>query len=991
MPVPSNFLSTMNEIFIRCQDGQQAHLKLVKTLRKVYDEADFKEFTSQFGHLLRYPLVVSERAIAVERTLNFIAKFASSFESVAEESTHEDDTDPFLDWLFRYLLKIHDVDNRTVRFRVCQLINKLLNNMTENAQIDDDLYNVIFDNILERLSDKVPAIRVQAVFAMSRLQDPSNKDCVVINAYLFHLNNDPNTNVRKAVISCIAASSQTMPHILERCRDVQDSVRRAAYMFLSAKVHIKSLTIAQRVQLLHEGLKERSVMVKRVVERNLLKHWLKLCENDVQKLLKCLDVENSIDTANLVLNSTFKSYSSIHELGESFKLSNEEKTISEEDMTCEKVLHWRALCQYLKESADPKAEQILENLIPELLPFCEYLHRFISNMPSNSDEEISKKLQYDFVCQQLLILASVYDFSDTVGRNSMDSMIRNLLYSQDLNIALIKPLISRFCDVTSAENRINEIAEIISEIREPTTVVEKVLSDTDIRKIDVKMAKISVELLTCKDELEECIAKEDFQTAQELKTKITELQEEKSKLADEKNTPVSQEVRVEKTDAATTQKCLTIIVEISEQSKLQSLNPTLHSIMETLILPGIQDEDPLVRNLAVRSLGMCCHLSKETALQHFVLLLQISQVDQETVRVTALKAIFDILMIYGLESFNENTESCESESISDEVDIIEESEERTLSSESTLEKTFETAKNVTSILTSLLSSEFTEVCTTAAEGLGKLLFMGRIYSAKLLSRLIIMWYNPVTEDCDYLRHFLGVFLPAFSVSFRKNQECLEEAFLPTLRTLYNAPLSSPLAEVDSFNVAKFLIQLTAQQPQVKTKGQNDSNIHNNLAVKIANEILQDPNSINVRILIKILLYLDIVPDSKTTFEELVLLTDKMLNSVRDRSCEKPISKFKDKISSYLEKFADEELKATNTSCIDTVSGEVEQMRISSENEEVQSDVILSNSSIEKEKLSSEDDSSSAVSVPLFTTSSSSSSSESKKSLCVIEESEQDVC
>ena len=37
---------------------------------------------------------------------------------------------------------------------------------------------------------------------------------------------------------------------------------------------------------------------------------------------------------------------------------------------------------------------------------------------------------------------------------------------------------------------------------------------------------------------------------------------------------------------------------------------------------------------------------------------------------------------------------------------------------------------------------------------------------------------------------------------------MEEAFLPTLRTLFNAPPSSPLAEVNVNNVANLMVQLT---------------------------------------------------------------------------------------------------------------------------------------------------------------------------------------
>ena len=83
------------------------------------------------------------------------------------------------------------------------------------------------------------------------------------------------------------------PHILERTRDTDKGVRRAAYKFLAEKVHIKSLTIGQREGLLHRGLGERSEQVKKVVELELLPAWLRLSDNNIVKLLHHLDVGNS--------------------------------------------------------------------------------------------------------------------------------------------------------------------------------------------------------------------------------------------------------------------------------------------------------------------------------------------------------------------------------------------------------------------------------------------------------------------------------------------------------------------------------------------------------------------------------------------------------------------------------------------------------------------------------------------------------------------------
>jgi condensin complex subunit 3 len=51
---------------------------------------------------------------------------------------------------------------------------------------------------------------------------------------------------------------------------------------------------------------------------------------------------------------------------------------------------------------------------------------------------------------------------------------------------------------------------------------------------------------------------------------------------------------------------------------------------------------------------------------------------------------------------------------------------------------------------------------------------------------------------------------------------VEEAFLPTLRTLLNAPATSPLAEVDVNNVAELLVQLT--NTKLLTANQNNTEI-----------------------------------------------------------------------------------------------------------------------------------------------------------------------
>ena len=59
------------------------------------------------------------------------------------------------------------------------------------------------------------------------------------------------------MLSCIAPSPKTLPAILEKTRDVKDTVRKTAFNILGEKVHIKALSIANRERLLQEGLTDR--------------------------------------------------------------------------------------------------------------------------------------------------------------------------------------------------------------------------------------------------------------------------------------------------------------------------------------------------------------------------------------------------------------------------------------------------------------------------------------------------------------------------------------------------------------------------------------------------------------------------------------------------------------------------------------------------------------------------------------------------------------
>ncbi|NWH32746.1 CND3 protein, partial [Chloropsis hardwickii] len=887
----------VREAFQLAQKPYQNHAKLVVALKSTYAQLDDKEgFNEKFIHFLKYAMIIYRREPAVEQVINFAARFVSSFyQTEKEDGSEEGEEDNlFLNYVFKFLLESHDASSHAVRFRTCQLVNKILENMPENAEIDDDLFDKINEAMLVRLKDKFSSVRIQAVFALSRLQDPKDANCPVVSIYSTLVENDSNPNVRRAVLSCIAPSERTLPIIVGRTMDVKEAVRKLAYEVLAEKVHMRALTIAQRVKLLQQGLNDRSDAVKEVMKK-LLRAWLQYTEGDVLELLHRLDVENCPEVAIPVLNAIF-SLSPLHDIVQNCKNLDSRKLIPLEDLTAENVLYWRCLCEYLKSKGE-EGEVLLEQVLPEPAIYADYLLSYLQNMPVLSEEQkedfncFANLMTKEFIGQQLILIIGCMDTMEEGGSK------RQALLSKKIYLAVNVAMEKNFSHTLfwSLHHNISKlIAEIISEVRAPIVAVDQPVDAAEIRKRELKLAEIKVKLFEAKQALEECITLQDFNRASVLKEKITELEHTKSDLIKAAEEAEIKEIRVEKNDPETLLKCLIMCYEVLKIMSLsKGISPTINEIIQSLILPGVTNVHPAVRNMAVLCLGCCTLQKKEFAQQQLPLLLQVLQIDNIKIKLSALKAIFDQLMLFGIEPFKPrrgNDSQSESAHIrtengEDESGTIEEEEETA------------TVHSLLKLLSGFLDSEYSELRTDAAEGIAKLMFSGRLISAKLLSRLVLLWYNPVTEEDTRLRHCLGVFFPLFAYANRSNQECFEEAYLPTLQTLLNAPATSPLAEVDINNVSELLVDLTSSSglkcQSKKSQDYQELTVHDSLAMKICNEILADPTAPDVRIYAKALNSLEL---SSSCTENLLVLLNEIQEKVEDKPCQRAIEKIQMKLT-----------------------------------------------------------------------------------------------
>ena len=269
------------------------------------------------------------------------------------------------------------------------------------------------------------------------------------------------------------------------------------------------------------------------------------------------------------------------------------------------------------------------------------------------------------------------------------------------------------------------------------------------------------------------------------------------------------------------------------------------------------------------------------------------------IRVTALEIIFDLLMWYGVSAFTDQDNTLETMFETQEDNM-------NLSSALALEVS-QGGNPVVAKLSELLDDRDLDVRTKVAEGLCKLMMSNIITSSKLFTRLILMWYNPVTDPNGRIRHVLGAFFPLYASLSKENQDSISEALMPTLKTIGSAPVTSPLTGVDLEDVGMFLIQLT-NRDFLQSKPENVDeldNCHDAIAFSLCNQIIAEPLSFHIKLYIKLLANLHISTDDFTKLKDLKALYQQMKDCVKDKVYLKSLEKFGQKIEAYLEAYLEQ--------------------------------------------------------------------------------------
>ena len=420
------------------QNGHHNETKLVKEFKKLEESHTPEEFFSALLNPLKHVLLVPKKEPAVERCIKLIAHFTAS-SLVQKDTSSSDDSDqegtanrvPIL--LLKQLIAYHEAKNKAVRLHVCQMIGMILEmalDLNEEITLPDDVSDVIQTAMMTRLHDKSPAVRAQAVLALRRFQDVQDLECPVVTSYIYLLQQDTAVEVRKAVLNSIGINKRTLPVIIERTRDINASLRQTSYVKLAEGCTIRHLSIGQRVQLLQDGLQDRSNDVQKACICNLLRSWSQTLGDDFLRLLQCCDVEASPQVAELALSKLFE-YFGVDSLVESMEsymslsandqdsdkentshtvdtfkndtYSSQSRTVPIQFLSAEVAFYWRCLCKYLK-SLGAKGEHLMDRVLPSISEYCEYLVRCVCVVVMcNGQQHILYLRTYTYVRTYLLM------------------------------------------------------------------------------------------------------------------------------------------------------------------------------------------------------------------------------------------------------------------------------------------------------------------------------------------------------------------------------------------------------------------------------------------------------------------------------------------------------------------------------------------------------------------------------------------------------------
>uniref|UniRef100_A0A182P3R0 Nuclear condensin complex subunit 3 C-terminal domain-containing protein n=1 Tax=Anopheles epiroticus TaxID=199890 RepID=A0A182P3R0_9DIPT len=902
-PEKVKYSTAVIQTLLNAQQNETTHAKLVKQLKQLYATVPHDSFMKSFIQVIKRQMEHEEANTYANNVLKFCAKFVADPGYSEQTVTHPIMASTF-DWLLSTISSA-----QLVRFRICQLVNLILNALGSDAALDDTICDKILRYMLERMRDVSQHVRVQAVLALQRLQDPNLPEDPVVRAYVYHLDKDPSPKVRQTIITSLGRNYRLIPYVLDRLWDVDERVRRHTYVQMSS-YPVRNYKVEQRLKFLEQGLTDHSEGVRKVMRNVMIPQWLESYQRNYVEFIEALkldadekEMERFRKTSKMVLMEIF-SKNGVKEMARLLNFGEENKTVPLEELTIERAICWQAMLEYLQKSDSDE----LENYMFELTKFCEYIKALVENpgalgfmkspnaanaitvsnqTASPNQPETMDKLQqlyFQYVLQVLMEIVLMYDYGDEFGRDSLKQVLSHMLCNEtlfEMNVRLIMETFEKL--ITDVETRLNFFVELVSSVLEPSrqdvSNSSRQLIDTYLEKhpeltsLKLQISALRVKILELKEQESALSADRDYAGAQRMNDELNMCNEKYANLVK----PLVQEMSLSCTSIgeetsttllfrdsmlkprrvtqATVEKCLQICFYLVNSPSVRVLTPPVCDLYRTFISRHVQSGQLSTRNWALRTSTTFSMLYDGLSKETFQLLYQqFLNTASSRLWKTAIECVFELLDRYGFEHFDlENEESLSRE------------DSRTSKSSRQLFNRHNSSYHDDSMQSSCNGNEFYKmsvhfmdtcndniICSAIIEGFCRLILRGKCSSADIMSKLLLRFFNPTTEP--EMQQMLGIFYQRLIA--KRRQELMQKALLSTLFLVLEAPNESPLAEVRPETVIKFVVDST--QPVFCNPGVNP---HNTIAVTFL-RVMRDNITLKdlLKLLSKELLVLDIKDD-----------------------------------------------------------------------------------------------------------------------------------
>ncbi|KAF4564802.1 hypothetical protein EYR36_002742 [Pleurotus pulmonarius] len=636
-PLVDKFLPHIKHIFSEVQETTGNHQKNYTHLLKVHQEAakhvervkkgkrytvkyaGENQFEDAFFDLVVKGLALKKGVKQADNIAKFVGGYVKHANEKASELKIEDDEDADVDTtasrftasLLGHLLEGFEAKDKTVRYRILQMITEMVAHLGE---LDVDDYQKLHTALRARVYDRESSVRMQAIIALSRLVDSEDPDEIPdgepsgSDMILQAISGDASAEVRRAALLNTPVTDKTLPVILDRMRDVDPTVRKMVFANeeeVMGPTHPKAMKISEREMIVQNGLGDREVGVRSVAAK-LLSSWVDALQEGVLNVIGLFDLGGESEVPRDALLSIFETRPEI---------INELNFTQDEywaNATSESAFLARIFSDFCLKKNDLGRR---DNMLPVVTAMAFHISTTYHALQdifaalraerAKMEDDLTDK---EYVVAEMLRLALDLDYADELGRRKMFALVRDLMQDRTLPVTLLDPGLDLLHKLSNGEgDLIRMVSETINDLRyAPDHEPEDTSSDFGATPATVKPQRTAV-----------------FSNKQDL---IAKTQEEADEI-----------------DLRCLHLCTGMLERVNGTLENHS---TLDGVLKGLIIPSVQRTDLVFRSQGLTALGLCCLISPRLATDSYpVFKAQFQKPTPIALKIRLAEIIFDIVMV----------------------------------------------------------------------------------------------------------------------------------------------------------------------------------------------------------------------------------------------------------------------------------------------------------------------------------------------------------